>query len=149
MYFMKKSQGFTMVELLVVMTIIAILVGISLVSFDNIRKSARDGKRKADLESVRSALEIYRTDCKTYPTDSEIIFDGNSTLTGPADNAYCANVEYIAKVPSDTSPNAYYYKKISANSYILCAHLENSTALAVVACGSNCGGTCNHAVYNP
>lgn len=140
-----------MVELLVVMTIIAILVGISLVSFDAIRKSARDGKRKADLESIRSALEIYRTDCRSYPATGDFNIGVTATLTGPA--APCADIVYLAIVPNDpiSSSKYFYVKGATNNTYSLCAHLESGTSSTVSDCGSNCGtnGDCNYGVYNP
>ncbi|MCL4208570.1 hypothetical protein KJZ63_02975, partial [Patescibacteria group bacterium] len=54
--------GFTMIELLVVTTIIIILTSIGLVSYTSANRSARNGKRKADMEMVRQALVLYRTD---------------------------------------------------------------------------------------
>jgi prepilin-type N-terminal cleavage/methylation domain-containing protein len=63
-----KKNGFTLIELLVVSTIIVVLSAIGLVSFTNAGKSARDGKRKADLETVRQALVLYRSDNGAYPS---------------------------------------------------------------------------------
>lgn len=65
-----KLFGFTMIELLVVTTIIIILTSIGLVSYTSANRSARNGKRKADMEMVRQALVLYRTDNGTYPSTS-------------------------------------------------------------------------------
>lgn len=62
-----KLFGFTMIELLVVTTIIIVITSIGLVSYTSANRSARNGKRKADLEMVRQALVLYRTDNGTYP----------------------------------------------------------------------------------
>lgn len=71
---MKKTQlkffGFTMIELLVVTTIIIVITSIGLVSYTSANRSARNGKRKADMEMVRQALVLYRTDNGTYPATS-------------------------------------------------------------------------------
>lgn len=145
--------GFTLIELLIVIAIIGILAGISVFAFGNIQKSARDGKRKADLENIRSALEIYRTDCKIkYPANGEVVFGG--ILDGPGSNRNCSGVVYMQVIPNDsTLTYKYYYHILSVNTYVLCAHLENSTAVTVPACGNNCGRVgvvgCNYAVYNP
>lgn len=61
-----KKKGFTLIELLVAMTIVAVLMGLALVSFQGAKKTARDGKRKTDLEQLRSALEMYRADNGHY-----------------------------------------------------------------------------------
>lgn len=63
----RNRRGFTMIELLVVATIIAVLSAVGVVSFSRANIRARDGKRKADLEQVRSALELYRSDMGYYP----------------------------------------------------------------------------------
>ena len=63
----KSILGFTMIELLVAATILSILAAIGLVSFNSANVRARDGKRKADLEQARSALELYRSDVGYYP----------------------------------------------------------------------------------
>ena len=62
-----KQKGFTLIELLVAMTVAAVLMGLALVSYQSARKSARDAKRKSDLEQIRSALEMYRSDNGKYP----------------------------------------------------------------------------------
>lgn len=63
----QKKNGFTLIELLVVATIIIVLSAIGLVSFTNAGKSARNSKRKADLETVRQALVLYKSDSGEYP----------------------------------------------------------------------------------
>lgn len=69
MKIMKKRRvlGFTMIELLVTTTIIAVLTAIGLVSFRTANMKARDGKRMADVEQIKAALEMYRSDNPTYP----------------------------------------------------------------------------------
>ena len=60
--YLNKLSGFTLVELLVVIAIIVILISVSLVGLTGSRETARDAKRKADLEAIRSALELYKSD---------------------------------------------------------------------------------------
>lgn len=61
-----KSKGFTLVELLVVISIIAILSVIGLTIFSGVQKGARDAKRKEDLHSLALALEQYKVQNNTY-----------------------------------------------------------------------------------
>lgn len=62
-----RQRGFTLVELLVVMFIIGMLATIVTVSSTASRAQARDAQRKADLQTVASALELYRATNKRYP----------------------------------------------------------------------------------
>lgn len=65
----KKNHraGFTMIELLVVATILIVLTTLGLVSYQTASQRARDGKRDADMESIRAALLLYRADQGQYP----------------------------------------------------------------------------------
>lgn len=67
----KKNSGFTIVELIVVITIIAILSGGAALSITANAKQARDTRRKADLQQIKSALEFYRSNNTEgyYPSD--------------------------------------------------------------------------------
>lgn len=51
------SKGFTLVELLVVVTIIAILTIIGITVFTSVQKNARDARRKADINAIANAME--------------------------------------------------------------------------------------------
>jgi general secretion pathway protein G len=62
-----KKRGFTLIEILVAATIIAVLSMVAVTSYGSINKRSRDAKRKSDLEQIRSALEMYRADNGTYP----------------------------------------------------------------------------------
>lgn len=146
-----RNRGFTLIELLVAMTIVAVLMGLELFSLQGSRKAARDSKRKADLEQIRSALEVYRSDCGTYPNLSEL--SGELTGSSVEEGAVCSVDDvYLSEVPTDPlAPSKLYSYTYNAttNSYTLCASLENSTS-SVSGCGS-CGDgqTCNYKVTSP
>ena len=135
-----KREGFTLIELLVVVSIIGVLMGILLVAYQGTRKAARDGKRKADLEQIRSALEMCRSDRGSYPT---------SLPSGGGID--CSN--YLPSVPKDPLDPTYLYSYSgTATTYTLCAYLE--TGKVDSSCPGICGScgtevTCNYKVCNP
>ncbi len=57
-----NSRGFTLIELLVVIAIIGILSSVVLASLNSARGKANDAKRYANIQAVRSALELYAAD---------------------------------------------------------------------------------------
>jgi len=128
--------GFTLIELLVAMTIFAMMMAIALVSYQATRKSARDGKRKTEIEQIRSALEMYRADNGEYPS-------GNLSAGG-AIGTYL-NIP----VDADSVNRNYYYTNLGSGRYAVCTALENTSGTSAN-CGTNCGTyACNYEVGNP
>lgn len=62
---MKKA--FTLIELVVVISIIAVLAGVVIVNTSSAQKIARDNKRKADLTTIQSTLELFQIENRKYP----------------------------------------------------------------------------------
>lgn len=96
----KNCRGFTLIELLVVITIIAVLSGLAMVSFSATGKGARDARRKSDLETIRQALVMYRSDEGCYPGD----LDGDGVVALLLGEGYLTEPE-----PRDPKPNDYRY----------------------------------------
>ena len=69
----RNKQGFTLIEILVAVSIIALLTVMGVTNFMVANKKARDGKRQGDLEQIRAALEIYRADERIYPTTGNFV----------------------------------------------------------------------------
>src|SRR3990167_466676 len=68
------KEGFTLIELIVVIAIIGILSVMGVLAYSSNMRTARDGKRKADLEQLRAALEMYRSNdpLGEYPKQADI-----------------------------------------------------------------------------
>ncbi len=129
------SQSFTLIEMLVVATIIGLLTTGGIVFYSQFSKQARDTKRKADLEQIRAALEMYRSNNNQYAD-----FTGNcSSYT-----ALTGSTKYLQSMPTDPKATSglFYYCNISANDYTLGAYLETVSTNVCVA--GQCGNYCNY-----
>lgn len=63
----ESSRGFTIVELLIVIVVIAILATISIVAYNGVQDRARDSQRLQDVKTIAKALEMYYADHGQFP----------------------------------------------------------------------------------
>lgn len=113
-------DGFTIIELLIVIAIIGILSALLLSNFIGIRQRARDAQRKADLRQIQAALEIYRSDQGNYPVTASFPACGAALVVG--------GNTYMQKVPCDplnTGQSRYTYIS-GGTTYTLYSCLENT-----------------------
>lgn len=88
---MKKSKGFSLIELLVVVAIIGFLSAIGMAVYADVQAKSRDAKRKADIDSIAKVLEIHRNDANNYEP-LRISWFGSSAgipATDPKGKQYC------------------------------------------------------------
>lgn len=130
------KKGFTLIEIIVVMAVIAILFGVSATSYTASMKKARDSERKFEFKTIQTALEVYHQQNGAYPIN-------------PTGNWVCSTdaqpwipqltTEYIKELPRDPTNNGnansnYAYCYYSHNNfcgmggvdYILTTRLENT-----------------------
>jgi len=121
MHSQSGSRGFTLIEILIVVAIIAILASVVLVGLGPVEQSGRDARRISDLSEIQNGLELYFTKLGHYPIIDEGPWSAEMQLDLPS-----AKVGVTA-VPGDPSKNRsyqYWYSPGGA-SYILGATLEN------------------------
>ena len=102
----RLSRGFTIVELLIVIVVIAILAAITTVAYNGIQGRARDSQRVTDLRAIVKALELYKTSNGAYPNANPTANASGwevSTTGTAATNFLAALVSTsgISKVPVD------------------------------------------------
>ncbi|MDP3983307.1 MAG: prepilin-type N-terminal cleavage/methylation domain-containing protein [bacterium] len=126
------KKGFTLIELMVVISIIAILSSVGLATYTSYGKKAKDSRRMVDLEVIRQALELYRSDNGVYPpvpTVSGFCTQISNTAYTQVKNALESG--YLDKVPqdpqyADTYQDYFYISPINGQKYALYAELEQS-----------------------
>jgi type II secretion system protein G len=92
-----SQRGFTIVELLVVIVVIAILAAISIVAYTGIQNRARESAIASKEAQVKKKLEVYKVENDAYPTDQDA-FDTLISQT-PTDQYYTT---YTSAPPHDT-----------------------------------------------
>lgn len=107
------KKGFTLVELLVVISIIAVLSGVILPNIAKMRARGRDGVRIADISQMRLALEHYFTITGKYPieiTSSDLADTTRIITTVPVDPSTKESYEYFAVCSGDDDdkPNGFH-----------------------------------------
>lgn len=109
----KNPSGFTLIELMVVISIIAFLAVIGIASFTNAQKQARNSRRQADVESIATALESnFNSISGKYPAvncTSTTVFANGKCPTPPT-----AGSSYIGIPAAETT------------TYEVCADLEGT-----------------------
>ncbi len=151
---MNKQRGFTLLEVLVSATIIAVLTTIGLVSFSSVNKRSRDVKRKSDLEQIRSALEMFRSDNTTYPGEYPQFAASKNAFANASGLSTELVSTYMPAIPSDPdTDNSYYYEAISTGgqytSYCVCAHLETIPAGTTQSTCASIHASCNYGLKSP
>lgn len=132
MKYFSNKKGFTLVELMVVIAIIAILTAIVTANFAQSKAKARDAKRISDLAQIQLTLEMAFDRCNVYPASIQ-----NSGLTSTLD---CANLNlgyFISKIPTDNGVDYVYGVDSSKSNYILKADLETNSSALVDAYSTN------------
>ncbi|MBP6881775.1 MAG: type II secretion system protein [Candidatus Pacebacteria bacterium] len=105
-----RTSGFTLIEVLIVVTVIGILSAVIYANFGDAGKQSRDSQRKADLRLVQNALELYKQDNGRYPEgcngangDGWSGEQGTNYACGGGDAQYIVGLapKYIPVLPKD------------------------------------------------
>ncbi len=104
-----KHSGFTIVELLIVIVVIAILAAISVVAYNGIQQRARDSQRNSDVATIVKALELYYVQNGQYPAgNGSTAINGAWSATVDASWANLASIlapNYISTLPTEPTPS--------------------------------------------
>lgn len=130
MWEQQKTKGFTIVELLIVIVVIAIVAAISIVAYNGIQQRSRNSERSQELGAVQKALALYHIDNGGYPMCGAGV-NGTYTPGGALSSGTVASCliqelvpTYIPSLPADpvnSGVSQYWYavgyRKTSATTY--------------------------------
>jgi general secretion pathway protein G len=100
----RHQLGFTLLELLIVISIIAILIAVVAFSYSQAQKRSRNAQRQSDLNKIALALEEYYSDHREYPEASQL----NCMVTGSGGGCEAPNNIYLNQTPLDPLDNTPY-----------------------------------------
>lgn len=126
-----KKNAFTLLELLVVISVLGVLVVIILPNLVGIRARARDSALKNDMRQLKTALRLYYNDYQSYPADDE---SGNILACGIDGVSVCPNNDgsfaigelvYMKEMPNSEEYN--YTSASNGEDFLLSTLLENAS----------------------
>ncbi len=139
---MKSQKGFTLIEILIVVAIIAILASIVIIGLGPTQQSGRDARRLADIRHMQAVLQLYYNKCGYYPGTAQAtstcgsysnIVSGTaaSTWTALSSTLTGSNIG-ASTIPNDPTAGASYYYAVNstttgATNYVVAATLENTS----------------------
>lgn len=123
-FYSSARSGFTIIELVVVIIVIGILVSIVAIGYENLQRDVRDTERAADVDTIKTALEVYYEQHGGYPSASagNLHSLGTETLNLPlnaltAPQVSAPNTSLIATTTSTQDPtiSEYIYNPLSSS----------------------------------
>ena len=111
----KSNQGFTLIEIMIVVVILGILAAIVVPRLMGRPDEARIVKAKQDIRTLESALNLYKLDNHKYPTTEDGL---DALVKKPANASQWKQGGYIDRLPKDPWNNPYQYLSPGVNGEI-------------------------------
>jgi general secretion pathway protein G len=107
--FQNRTKGFSLVEILVVTSIISLMASIVVSALSTASLKSRDAKRAASVRELKTALELYYNENGTYPSVA-----GDNVGTAVTNLAVPLN-PYLKTIPTDPTTGVWQYVRAAAN----------------------------------
>ena len=103
--FLKNEKGFTLIELIIVFTLIGILVGLGLPQYKYATQRAREAVLKENLFQMRKVIDQYFTDKGKYPATLQVLVDENYLRAIPIDPMTKSSETWVETRETPTEEN--------------------------------------------
>ncbi len=114
-----NKKGFTLIEVLIVVSIVGLLASVVLVGLGGFRARGRDARRVADLKSLQNGLELYYARNNSYPDTLDALLTASIGVT---------------KIPKDPATNSNYlysFKTTDHQGYLIASRLDATAGDAI------------------
>ena len=115
-YDLNRQNGFTLIELIMVIAVLGILAGIAIPRISGVQDKARYAAGETSLANMKTPLELYRVETGSYP-DVEDYEELKIALTG--ENGYLDNMQDILPKSSNNDWHYHNYSLENDGSYTL------------------------------
>ena len=113
------NRGFSLVELLIVILILAVLTGLAIPAYYLLTARARETATELEMANIAKALEIYNSDKQSYPSSEEypdILTDNDYMKSVPGLDAWESGYNYSSVDGTSYTLNSKGMDKINGNS---------------------------------
>ncbi len=104
---MRNRRGMTLLEIMIVLAILASLIGVLATQISGRMKKAQINQARIQIGELSKALDMYYTDCNSYPSTSEGL---GALVTQPASCPQWGPDAYVKKMPKDPWGTEFIYE---------------------------------------
>lgn len=137
-----RNRGFTIVELLIVIVVIAVLAAITVTAYNGVSERSRTSARLSAVRSIQKALEVYKTTNGVYPAATAI---GANQPAGFSPAFGSVSYEYSVATNDSWMNNLVQSKVVSKQ--IFDPTNDNDHHFIYIAYGANGTGSCRESFY--
>lgn len=137
---MKRIPGFTLVELLATLMIIAVLMGLGLFGMNRVQLAGRDGSRQAKLAEIKTAVDFFYRINSRYPATSAVNWTNNQTLVIGTRTVRVTGHLTRSTASRTNLTQTYYYYNLETDGYRLCVKQENGNWYQLSTSTLSCNG---------
>jgi general secretion pathway protein G len=113
----RNRKGMTLLEIMIVLAIIASLIGVLASQINSRMKKAKINQAKIQIGEISKALDMYYTDCNSYPTSADGL---QALVTQPSSCPSWGPDSYLKRTPKDPWAREFIYESQGNTFTLIC-----------------------------